>query len=143
MSNLANTMTATMRQAVPGFDPGLPLVIVNEQVGGTAKTDAYGTVLQSQTCIRVHWPWLILPASLLLLTATFLAATAAQTPMRLLPEAWKSSSLAVLFFGLSDQTVGKIGAVAGMDNVLEKAREIRASLSHGQGGWKLVAGENV
>lgn len=143
MSNLANTMTATMRQAVPGIDPGLPLVIINEQGPGTAKTDAYGTVLQSQTCIRVHWPWLSLPASLLLLTAIFLAATVAQTPMRLLPEAWKSSSLAALFFGLSYQTVEKIGAVADMDSALEKAKGMRADLRHGQGGWKLVAGESV
>lgn len=140
MASLADTITATMRQTVVGEDPGVPLEIINEV---TLKTDAYGTVLELQTCIRVHWPWLSLPASLLLLTYIFLAATAAQTPMRLLPEAWKSSSLAALFFGLSTQTIEKCGAVTNMDDITEKARHMRAELRHEGHGWKIVTSETA
>ena len=63
MRGLANAMTSTMRQRGDAFN----------------SDPATGTVLTNQTCIRVAWAWLALPAALLFCTFVFLATIMLQT----------------------------------------------------------------
>lgn len=97
---------------------------------------AAGTVLVSQTCIRVHWPWLALPASLLLLSSLFLAATIWQTSRDNTGKGWKSSSLPLLFHGLSEETIKSLGSVGNLGEMNESARSMMVQLRWEDGGWR-------
>ena len=59
MKGLAISMTAAVRE---GGDP-------------SNSAPARGTVFSNQTCVRVEWAWLALPAVLLFLTLVFLITT--------------------------------------------------------------------
>jgi hypothetical protein len=84
-NRMAGSMTAFMRQN------GAP---------GTAQF-ARGKVLKTTTCVKVRWGWIALPAVLALFTSIFLIATMYISNNGFV---WKTSSLAVLFHGL---TLGK------------------------------------
>jgi hypothetical protein len=84
-----------------------------------------GTVFGAQTCIAITWGWLALPAALLLLTLIFMCATVlrahhATSVSRNAAEAgrrsWKSSTLPLLWCGLSDETRRSYGT---LDSVYE------------------------
>ena len=83
MSNLANRMTDALRNILP--DPAC---------------ENRGKVYTTRTYVLVTWPWLILPvglvlASCMVLLAAIISSSRHQTIV------WKSSSLAVLFHGLT------------------------------------------
>lgn len=80
MSAIANSMTNYIRNSVN-------------------STRHYGEAYVPQTYISVHWPWLILPVSLVVLAAILLLASivlsrGSRTPL------WKSSTIPFLFHGL-------------------------------------------
>ncbi|KAI0515452.1 hypothetical protein F5B22DRAFT_646726 [Xylaria bambusicola] len=79
--SLAAAITATMRES------GQSAVLA----------DAIGLVLQSETCIRIRWPWLTLPIFFVLATVGFLISTIMSSAWR---GAWKSSFLAAVSFGV-------------------------------------------
>ncbi|KAF1980955.1 hypothetical protein K402DRAFT_425809 [Aulographum hederae CBS 113979] len=90
---LVDVMTAHIRNG-DGVD--LNGNIVN---GGIAA----GSVFVTEICLDVHWPWLILPTSLLALTCVFFCYTTFHTRNE---NIWKSSSLAVLLHGLEPDVRG-------------------------------------
>ncbi len=89
--NLATAMTNNMRQKWVSEVSGLP--------GGAP---AHGIAWRTETYVRVYWAWMALPIALLALTLVFLIATMTQNH-RCKVMAWKSSSLAVLLHGVTDE----------------------------------------
>ncbi|MCJ1440581.1 MAG: hypothetical protein MMC23_001066 [Stictis urceolatum] len=116
---LANSMTAVMRQQ------------------GTIlyKAPAQGTVLVNQTCVRVEWVWMALPAALLFLAFFFLAGTIIQSRRHIRKGAdgegrrpWKSSSLPLLWCGLQDATKERYGTLDEVRKMKQSGDEMVVSL---------------
>jgi hypothetical protein len=127
----------TLDTAISGLSNAITAAIRN---GGDAvnSVPATGTVMVSQTCIRVHWGWLILPASLLLFSTLFLGCTIWETSMDTMGKAWKSSPLALLFHGFSAETVRSVGSVDRLSEMDATARKLRAQLRWEEHGWKFA-----
>lgn len=75
---------------------------------------ALGVILESRTCVGVSWPWITLPAALLVSTLAFLALTLFQSSRQAQlgsaqrgRKPWKSSPLPLLWCGLEDATGGR------------------------------------
>lgn len=117
MDGLANSITATMRQS------------------GDISGPALGVTYGWQTCVGVQWAWLSLPASLLGLSIAFLFATIVQTSAHRSNTTWKSSSLALVFHGLGNETKEKYRFLEGIDEMNDTARSMQAKLSNTDAGW--------
>lgn len=120
MDDLMSSMNAVIRQKNPN----------------TSTSSVYGTAYSTETCIRVQWAWLTLPASLLVLTIFFLVATAVHS--RCWHKTWKSSSLALIFHGFRDSTRDKHGILTRTDEMEKAAEHIRAQLGDWEHGWRFV-----
>lgn len=90
----------------------------NVQVTG----QAFGT----QVFVQVRWPWLSFAASIVLLTAIFVAFSVVFS-LEKGESIWKSSSLALLFHGLKGWTEQELD-IQSMDEMEEKANEMHAVL---------------
>ncbi|KAI4125525.1 MAG: hypothetical protein LQ347_005352 [Umbilicaria vellea] len=121
MSNISQSMTIRMRQSA-GNDP-------NTQILG----DAY----RLDSFIKVRWVWLALPLTLLLLTLVFLlAAIRTSAQAKVLP--WKSSSIALLFHGLSEDRRKAGRWEERRAELHEIAGEMKVQLVKTDQGWRLV-----
>ncbi|KAH7391646.1 hypothetical protein BKA64DRAFT_747158 [Cadophora sp. MPI-SDFR-AT-0126] len=96
-----------------------------------------GEVNGVQTCVRVVWPWLALPAVLVLATCLLLIATIWKTAVQAGANVWKSSPLAYLFHGLE---VGERGSLITVDEMEGVARGREVVLSETGLGWRFVDG---
>ena len=119
---LANSITATIRL----------------RGDGGSSEYARGVTLETQTCITVQWAWIALPAALLVLAVVFLAATILKTSNLAQDAVWKSSSLALLFHGLSPGLLNQHTALGQNSEMERAAKEIRPKLEHSQAGWMFV-----
>lgn len=119
MEGLADAMSAEIRQG--GF--GSP---------------ANGTVMESQTCIRVQWAWISLPAILVVLSVLFFATTWWCSQMQSWRGMWKSSSLALLLASFESETLLQEGPLERNSQRTEKASKIRARFTQINGGWGFV-----
>lgn len=101
---------------------------------------ANGTVYRTQTCIRVEWVWLALPAGLLLLTIVFLLLTIVKTRSRQ-ALVWKSSIFALLFSRLDQKTTGRQadGPVASLEEMKAAAGRMTVRLEDTKEGLRLVS----
>lgn len=94
IDNIATSMTNTIRQS-------------------QSSTQVVGQAFRDETFIRVRWSWLILPATLVSLTALILQATIIIN-RRYKAMLWKSSTLPLLYHGLDppvDVPVEKLSQV--------------------------------
>jgi hypothetical protein len=125
----------TLDTAISGLANAITAAVRNEgsDVNGVPAT---GAVLESQTCISVRWQWLALPASLLILSGLFLAATIGQTAADGTGKAWKSSPLALLFHGFCSETVQSVGSVNCLNDMDAAARKMQAQLKLDKHRWK-------
>ena len=81
------------------------------------STPALGVASQDKTCIVVRWPWLLFPATLVLLTLIFFVLTLLETrPTGTRPDIWKSSPLALLYHGLAHED-GRGAALRASNNM--------------------------
>ena len=122
MEGLSNSITAIIRQG--------------DTSGNSTQGWAQGTVLGMQTCIQVQWRWISLPAVTLALVIAFMGMTVLRTGQSSM--VWKSSSLALLFHGLSPDTrdqYGELGRVKDLDRV---AKGMQATLERTDAGWAFV-----
>ena len=142
MEGLATSITATIRE------------------GGDVSNSApaLGTVLKNQTCVGVKWAWLGLPVALVILTLVFLVATVIQSGRYTRVGAagagrkpWKSSSLPLLWCGMSDETRAKYERFDEVKKMEESGDHVKAALRRqwwdeyeepgadgfGQGRWAL------
>jgi hypothetical protein len=102
----------------------------------STKGWAQGTVLGMQTCIQVQWVWISLPAVVLGLVIAFLRMTALQTGRS--STVWKSSSLALLFHGLSPDKRGHYGALDRVKDLDRVAKGMQATLERTDAGWAFM-----
>ncbi|KAF1830927.1 hypothetical protein BDW02DRAFT_601250 [Decorospora gaudefroyi] len=120
ISNLTIAMTNNMKSRVFGTVP----------VAGTAWT--------TERYLKVGWVWITLPAlsllgSLVLICATIFKDRHLNAPV------WKSSSLATLLHGLSEDTRRKIDANLSSSQTEAVAARLRVRLSSTEGNVRLVA----
>ena len=122
MEGLTNAITATMRYR------------------GDTNSSGYakGTVMTIQTCITVQWTWISLPAALLVLTLGFLSVTILQTSSHSGEMTWKSSSLALLFHGLSPDLRAQYGTLREVHDMKTSAKHLQARLQRTHAGWAFV-----
>jgi len=103
---------------------------------GPNQTEAHGSVQVAEQHIHVRWLWMIMPASLVLLSVGFLATSMACTIRQ--PRVWKSSALPSLYHGLSgwdDMELCK----ASVTDMRQAARNMWADLRNNEdGNLKLV-----
>lgn len=121
INNISQSMTTRMRQSAR-TDP-------NAQILG----DAY----ELDSFVQVRWKWLALPLALLLLTLVFLlAAIRTSAQAKVLP--WKSSSIALLFHGLSEDRREAGRWVERRAELHEIAGGMQVQLVRTDKGWRLM-----
>jgi len=101
------------------------------------SSSAFGEVNGVQTCVKVVWPWLALPAVLVLATCLLLVATIWKTAVQAGANVWKSSALAYLFHGFADRE-GERGSLITVDEMDDVARMRQVQLSETSVGWRFV-----
>lgn len=142
MNRLASSMTATIRSH---GDPA-PAPYTNY---------ASGAVLENQTCIHVSWAWLALPASLVLCSIMFLAATITLTTAKRggvdQAKAWianagplKSSPLPLLFHGIEPGVLQTTGHPSNLNDMkrLAETLDVRLGQSSVDGNWYFLGDES-
>ncbi|KAI0555936.1 hypothetical protein F4679DRAFT_590894 [Xylaria curta] len=108
--SLAGAITASMRQT------GQSAVLA----------DVIGSVLQAETCIRIQWPWLTLPAFFVLATIGFLILTIMSSAWR---RAWKSSFLVGVFFGAHNAALEPLEPRSLQSSMIETAKNTQVHLT--------------
>ncbi|CAL3969892.1 unnamed protein product [Diplocarpon coronariae] len=122
MDRLADSTTNYMRTADPN------------------SSMAQGEVNGVQTCVRVVWPWLALPAVLVLATCLLLLATIFKTATQAKTNIWKSSPLAYLYCGLTDASRADVrGSLVTVDEMDQVAKRKDLLLTETSEGWRFFA----
>lgn len=99
---------------------------------------ALGEAFKATTCINLRWPWLALPAALVVTTLAFLVTLIIQTADERSQEAWKSSQEALLWHGLDGPAGDESTYLVTTKEMHQRAKELRAHLGKTRRGWKLV-----
>ena len=113
--------------------------------GNLPDTIATGIALKAETYVHVRWAWIALPVLDLLAAVIFLLVTIIRASRERIP-VWKSSSLATLFTGLTedDEDMAKTSfrggrPVRGMKDMKEAAETMKTRLQKGTNGeWSLA-----
>lgn len=95
-----------------------------------------GTSYSLVSYARVDWLWLVLPATLVLLSLPFLIATIVQSSQAQI-KPWKTSALATLQ-GLGNELRNELGALDAEATMERGAETHFAQLKEGDSGWLLV-----
>lgn len=142
LDGLVWSMTANVRQNSDDAGGG----------GGSSLllAAAAGQMLAAETCLKVRWAWLSLPATLLGLEVAFLAVIVVYSRSKKEWRGdWKGSSLALLFHGLEAHAVESrekeeaVGEGVGVHSLRDKngmfrvAKGMRVQLRNGEGNWRL------
>ena len=132
-ASIADSMTAYIRQN----GNGAPVDGIAD-LNSTQQAPAQGQVFQVETCIKVQWPYLVLPAALVVLTLFFFAAMVVETRKSL---DWRSSPLALLFHGLRPDTRAVATVQSGgkelatLPDMTALAEKLQVCLRDTDGGW--------
>jgi hypothetical protein len=122
-----------------GYLSNITTAITNNmksRVSGTIPIE--GTAWASERFVQVRWAWITLPGislvgSLILICATILKEKETSAPV------WKSSSLATLLHGLSEDTQRSIDPDISTSQTEAVSTKLRVRLSSGKGNARLVA----
>ena len=95
-----------------------------------------GTSYSLVSYVRVDWFWLVLPATLILLSLPFLIATIVQSS-RAKIKPWKTSTLATLQ-ALGGDVRDELGALVAETTMKKGAKACFVKLEEGEDGWRLV-----
>ncbi|KXX79901.1 hypothetical protein MMYC01_203759 [Madurella mycetomatis] len=130
LSNMRNVITNVARSATN---------IVRQGNTRLNKTDAsavvVGTVITAQTFVRIHWEWIAMLSSQLVLTTVFLTLTMAAT-YRERMQVIKCSSLATLC-ALDETTRKNMGGIDDLGGLDQNARTMSVRLERGSSGSSL------
>ncbi|KAJ2994366.1 hypothetical protein NUW58_g1577 [Xylaria curta] len=110
--------------------------------GDTSNSAPFaGTVMGSETCIGVNWPWLALPASLLFFSIVFVLLAIVRSGRYTSPgslqsgrKPWKSSTLPLMWCGVEDQTRYKFPGFTEIKDMETSADEVKVRLRRVAGG---------
>ena len=119
---------------------GVPENIPDNPVQGLASEwnqPALGKAFKTTTCIHVRWPWLALPAVLVVSTFAFLFTLIIQTADQHSREVWKSSQDALLWHGLHGPVEDESTYLLTTKEMRERAKEVTVQLRKTTRGWKL------
>jgi hypothetical protein len=119
-SDLAQAMTTHLRQS------------------GNNSTRAQGIVWTNQTCVHVVWPWITVPAVLIVASFIFLTIVVTMSRSHARENAWKSSALALLFHGFDHETQQTFGPLHSGSNMTRAAKTIKVEFGPTNSGWKFV-----
>ncbi|PHH93038.1 hypothetical protein CDD83_2148 [Cordyceps sp. RAO-2017] len=87
-----------------------------------------GQVHESTICMRLEWPWLLLPAILCLTTIALLIAMLIFNVRNSHQPVWKSSTLPLLFFGLDTLEPDEGAHADDLEHLDRQAKKMRATL---------------
>jgi len=129
---------------VPPYDFEGPLSNVSKAITNNLKSRGIGTVPIAGTAwttekiVQIRWEWITLPAislvgSLVLICATILEGRRTQAPV------WKSSALATLLHGLSEETQKRIDPELSSSQTEAISKGLKVTLSSLRGDARLVA----
>ncbi|KAH7117406.1 hypothetical protein EDB81DRAFT_916196 [Dactylonectria macrodidyma] len=124
--NMARTMANNVREGATRFSKGNATAVVT------------GTVFTPQAYVRIHWGWMAMLATQLLLTALFLAVTILTTHSAHL-QVMKSSSLATVC-GLDEASRKHLGGISDFETLNKRAKCLKISLERGGSGIPLWLG---
>lgn len=136
--NLWNNGTASLGTVQKAMDGLCSAISAQWRTGDGFSSNigpAIGTVHQNETCIRVNWAWLALPAAFLFLTVVFFILTVVQTRSM---NVWKSSMLAMLFNGLDVKTRDTFGSVVSLQDMKVAAGTAIVQLEDTADGFRFV-----
>ncbi|CAG5185822.1 uncharacterized protein ALTATR162_LOCUS11412 [Alternaria atra] len=110
----------------------------NMKSRGVGTVPIEGTAWKSEKIVQIRWVWITLPAillvgSLVLLCATIWEGRRTQAPV------WKSSALATLLHGLSEETQRRIDPDLSSSQIEAISTKLRVRLSSQRGDARLVA----
>lgn len=100
----AESITAVMDSIADSVSSRMRMTGSNAYENGTGN--ALGTVTSTTVCLRIEWPWLILPVALVLLTMVLFIVILAMARHLLVTEGmpiWKSSAVIPFFHGFVRQ----------------------------------------
>jgi len=121
MNGLVGAMTATIRQRGSGR--------------------VLGTVQISQTCIRVNWAWLSLPAGLVGLTLLLLICTIQSCQRSSLwtsTRSWRCSNLALLFHGCDDEMRQRMSEIVSNNEMMKVSKSLVVELKRTSDGLRFL-----
>lgn len=98
----------------------------------------YGNAWGAEVFVQTRWPWIILPALLLISTLVLICATLAKSQKQQVP-AWKSSSLATLLHGLTEEARRQLDHGSSQSEVEAASQKIRVKMSFGNASGRLMA----
>lgn len=120
LDNLTKAMTDNIRSRVDG----------TQMIKGLAWS--------TQTFVDIRWVWIILPSALLLTTLGFVGVTAFKSHIKQTP-AWKSSALATLLHGLTEESRNRLDPKASPSEIEVVSRSLKVRLSLENGTTRLIA----
>ena len=130
LGTISDSMTAAIRQTGQVFGLGSD---VNSGQGYVT-----GQVFLADTCIGVRWNWIALPAIVVLLTLLLLVLTLVHGRATGDRSAWKTSSLPVLFHGLSTDGLASNGQLLAAIEMNREAKRLKVRLiEKSDGTWCL------
>jgi len=88
--------------------------------------------------VKVQWLWVLLPATLLLSTLVLICATIYKSRKERIPP-WKSSALAALLHGLSEESRGHFGHNASQSEVEKMSQRLHAKILLQNSTERLIA----
>ena len=122
LPNNINNIALAVTKYIPNFN-------------GTNHT---GIAFVEETYVHVRWGWITLPLLLVVSGVVFLALAMFET-RRHQVEIWKSSSLPLLFHGLSGQTKSQVRTVNLVSDMETRATETKVRLGKTEDdGWMLL-----
>jgi hypothetical protein len=121
MKGLAISMSATMR---------------NSQ--NATQDPALGAVYVQQTCVRIKWAWISLPASLVLMAIMFLVVTMWSSLTQSWHGMWKSSSLALVLASVESETLLQAGILDKKSQMSNTAKSMEVQFMKTERGWGFV-----
>lgn len=99
--------------------------------GNQGTEQIEGEAWSKEPFVNVQWLWLLLPGTLLLGTLALLCATIFRSKQHHVP-AWKSSALATLFHGLTEESRQKIHVDASQSEVEALSNKVQVVMSSNQ-----------
>ncbi|PSN64329.1 hypothetical protein BS50DRAFT_498919 [Corynespora cassiicola Philippines] len=128
----------------PPYDINVPLAKIAEAATNnmrlrTNDTEMVnGTAWTNENFVQIRWPWVTLPATLLLSTLVFVCATILET-RRQNAEVYKSSALATLLHGITEDVRERYHPAASLSEVEAMSQKLDVKLSSHNGNSRLVA----
>lgn len=132
-SSISDSMTAYIRQSAPAS-----IYTGDNPLDDNHTAPASGQVFQTETCIHVRWGYIAFPITLVVLTFIFLVVMIVETSRYHNGDAFKSSSLALLFHGLDAEARSQYGEMGNVRDMEIAAKQMRVCLRRTDKAWEFT-----